>query len=86
MLEPKGYSKIITKNVINEVINTPSVYLETGKNTLTTGGGEGAPITVVKYSDFQCPYCKRAAQMINPVLKKFPNQIRFVFKKNVSSK
>jgi len=80
ILEPKGFSQNITKKLIFEVINTPSVFLETGENTLTTGGNSNAPITVVKYSDFQCPYCKRAAQMIHPVLKKFPNQVRFVFK------
>lgn len=43
-------------------------------------GPADAKITIVEYSDFQCPYCVRGYQTIQEVKKAYPNQIRFVFK------
>jgi protein-disulfide isomerase len=43
-------------------------------------GPKDAKITIVEYSDFQCPYCSRGFQTIQEVKKAYPNQIRFVFK------
>ena len=43
-------------------------------------GNKNAPITVVEFSDFQCPYCARFAPTINEVLKAYPNEVKFVYK------
>ncbi|MBI4403275.1 MAG: thioredoxin domain-containing protein [Deltaproteobacteria bacterium] len=43
-------------------------------------GDKNAPITLVTYSDFQCPYCQRGYQTVEEVRKKYGKQIRFVFK------
>lgn len=43
-------------------------------------GPKDAPITLVEYSDFQCPYCSRGYQTIQEVKKAYPGKIRFVFK------
>jgi protein-disulfide isomerase len=43
-------------------------------------GPKDAKITIVEYSDFQCPYCARGFQTLQEVKKAYPNQIRFVFK------
>ena len=43
-------------------------------------GKKDAPITIVEYSDFQCPYCKRAAQTIGEVKKKYGDKVRVVFR------
>jgi protein-disulfide isomerase len=43
-------------------------------------GPKDAKITIVEYSDFQCPYCARGYQTLQEVKKAYPNQIRFVFK------
>jgi len=37
-------------------------------------------ITIVEFSDFQCPYCRVAATKMYDVLKMYPNDIRLVFK------
>jgi protein-disulfide isomerase len=42
-------------------------------------GNAGAKVTIVEFSDFQCPYCKRGAATLEEVLKKFPNDVRLVF-------
>jgi protein-disulfide isomerase len=39
-----------------------------------------APITVVEYSDFFCPYCDRGSRTVNALLKRHPDEIKIVFK------
>lgn len=39
-----------------------------------------APITIISYSEFQCPYCKRAAKTLRQVMDAYPGQVRIVFK------
>lgn len=43
-------------------------------------GPADAPITIVEYSDFQCPYCSKGYQVLEQVLKAYPGKIRFMFK------
>ena len=43
-------------------------------------GSADAPIEIVEFSDFDCPYCKRATDMIARLLLEFGDQIRFVYK------
>ena len=43
-------------------------------------GPKDAPVTVVEYSDFQCPYCSRGFQTVEEVKKAYAGKIRFVFK------
>ncbi len=43
-------------------------------------GPENAPITLVAFSDFTCTYCQQAAVTVENLLRRYPEQIRFVFK------
>ncbi len=43
-------------------------------------GNVNAPVTVVEFSDFQCPYCAKFVPTIDQVLKVYPNDVRFVYK------
>jgi protein-disulfide isomerase len=44
-------------------------------------GPEDAPITIVEFSDFQCPYCTRwHEETYRPLLEAYPGQIRFVYR------
>ncbi len=43
-------------------------------------GPQKAPITLVEFSDFQCPYCVAAEPELGAVLKAYPTQVRFIFK------
>lgn len=42
-------------------------------------GNPQAKITVVEFSDFQCPFCKEAAFRLKPMLAEFKDKIRFYF-------
>lgn len=43
-------------------------------------GPNDARITIVEFSDFQCPYCAAAVPQIRAVLKAYPAQIKLIFK------
>src|ERR1039457_5386164 len=43
-------------------------------------GPADARITLVEFSDFQCPYCSKAMVQINATLKAYPNDVRLIFK------
>jgi predicted DsbA family dithiol-disulfide isomerase len=45
-----------------------------------TLGPNDAPVTIVEYSDFECPYCKTAAADIKHVLDLHGKDVRLVFK------
>src|SRR5680860_337552 len=43
-------------------------------------GNINAPITIVEYSDFQCPYCSRFHETMNQIFAEYPEDVRWVFK------
>ncbi len=43
-------------------------------------GPEDAVVTVVEFSDFQCPYCSLAVAKLNALLDSYPGKIKLVFK------
>jgi protein-disulfide isomerase len=43
-------------------------------------GPASAALTLVEFSDFQCPYCYLAAGKLDEVLKAYPGQIKLIFK------
>ena len=44
-------------------------------------GPDDAPIVIVEFSDFQCPYCARFHdQTLQPLLDAYPGKIRFVYR------
>lgn len=43
-------------------------------------GDAKAPVTIVAYSDYTCPYCADAAETINQVLAVRKDSVRFMFK------
>jgi len=43
-------------------------------------GPADAKVTIVEFSDFQCPYCAKAAGEAAAVVQKFPKDVKLVFK------
>jgi protein-disulfide isomerase len=43
-------------------------------------GPANARVTLVEFSDFQCPYCSQAVLKLDAILKAFPNDVKLIFK------
>jgi protein-disulfide isomerase len=43
-------------------------------------GDENAPITLVEYGDYECPYCGAAYPIVKRIQKKLGHHLRFVFR------
>lgn len=46
---------------------------------LPSKGRPDAPVTVIEFSDFQCPYCGRAAETVEQLLARYPEDVRLVY-------
>ena len=46
---------------------------------LPVRGNPNAPVTIVEFSDFQCPYCKLASATVEQVLARYPNDVKLVY-------
>ncbi|NNE69876.1 MAG: thioredoxin domain-containing protein [Rhodothermales bacterium] len=42
-------------------------------------GPAAAPVTIIEFSDFQCPFCARVVPTVKELLAKYPDQVRLVF-------
>jgi protein-disulfide isomerase len=43
-------------------------------------GAKDAKVTIVEFSDFQCPYCSRAHTTIEQVMKEYDGKVKLVYK------
>src|SRR5437867_257835 len=52
--------------------------IDAAKNPLR--GPKEAPVTIVEFSDFQCPYCAGLESTLDQVLKAFPKEVNLIYK------
>jgi protein-disulfide isomerase len=43
-------------------------------------GPESSKVKLVEFSDFECPYCSRAATVVHQIKEKYGDKVRFVFR------
>lgn len=72
------------KKVIDEELSgkkDPAVSrVDVALGNAPTQGVAGAPIIMIEYSDFQCPFCQRAAPTVKQVLDQYKGKILFAYK------
>jgi protein-disulfide isomerase len=61
----------------DELANAPVALKIAGA---PTKGPAAAKLTIVEFSDFQCPFCRTGADALNTIAKAYPRDVRVVFK------
>ena len=54
--------------------------LAIARGTAPLKGPEAAPVTIVEYTDFQCPYCSRVQATIDKVFTDYKDKVNLIFK------
>ena len=49
-------------------------------NNVPTTGGSQAKVTIVEYSDFQCPFCSRSHVTMKELVQQYNGQVRLLYK------
>ena len=61
------------------------IYLQEPKVELDISGQpvrgpQNAKVTIVEFSDFQCPFCKRFKATVDQLVKEYPNDVKHVYR------
>lgn len=75
--------KVVTSNKAKPTEKMPSESASAGFNITENDhvrGNMDASVTIVEFSDFQCPYCSRFHNTMKKVAEKYPNKVRWVYK------
>lgn len=70
-----------SRSKITTYLKPPPVFrAEVSANGAPFKGTEKAPVTIVKFEDFQCPFCKQVQPTIAEILSRYNGKIRIVHK------
>jgi protein-disulfide isomerase len=67
-----------TKTAVTVALEPPRVTVANAGRP--TRGPANAPIEIIEFSDFQCPYCLRAHPTVTEVLKTYGDKVRLVYR------
>jgi protein-disulfide isomerase len=79
----QSYAQILDELKQKEAQNqplTPEAQAKIAAKGAPSFGPEDAKVTIVEFSDFECPYCTRAAQVTHQIRERYGDKVRFVFR------
>jgi protein-disulfide isomerase len=74
---------VALRRQVNIHINLPEpepLILSVSADDDPSMGPANAPVTIVEFSDFQCPYCKLSVPTIKKILASYPDKVKVVFR------
>lgn len=74
----RAYAEVPRQDYLKAFYALPQKEIPLPANRPIWGNPQGK-VTIVDYSDFQCPFCRRAAFTLKPYLKEFRDKIRLVY-------
>ena len=75
--EQAFYSALEAKHQVTSTLEPPRTQVAA---TGPAKGPESAPVTIVEFSDFECPFCSRINPTLAQVRENYPDQVRIVFR------
>jgi protein-disulfide isomerase len=73
-------AKLTKSQPVEVYIAKPKMEVKVEVGDAPTFGKKDAAVTIVEFSDFQCPFCSRGAETVNQLKKKYGNKIQVAFK------
>jgi protein-disulfide isomerase len=58
----------------------PAIRVEVSTEGAPVRGAAGAPVTVVEFSDFECPFCKQTHPTLKQLLERYPDKVRLAYR------
>jgi len=62
------------------VVNLKAPVIEVGTGGRPEKGPKDAAVTMIVFSDYECPYCRKAEEAVEQVLKTYEGKIKYVFR------
>lgn len=66
------------KYPVTVALRAPKIDIGVDGNPIL--GAENAPVTIVEFSDFQCPYCKQVQPTLKRLMSDYEGKVRLVFR------
>lgn len=74
------FKKIIDEELAGGQNKATEVRAQVEVGNASTLGKVGSPITLIEYSDFQCPFCARSEPTVKQVLSEYGDKVLFAYK------
>lgn len=71
-------AKLRSENGLKVMLEPPRFQVSTDGTAAV--GPKNAPVTVVEFSDFQCPFCRKVEDSLSEVRKKFADKVRLIYR------
>jgi len=74
------------ENVVSELESAATIKVDLPRERADveavgpSRGPDSAAVTIVEFSDFQCPYCARVTPTLDRIMESFPDQVRVVYR------
>jgi predicted DsbA family dithiol-disulfide isomerase len=75
-----GLDALRRKWVVTMNFSPPVFVSELDDGVSPVKGGTNPVVTIVEFSDFECPFCKQVQSALKQVVEKYGKQVRLVFK------
>ncbi|MFT7581230.1 MAG: protein-disulfide isomerase [Myxococcota bacterium] len=83
LLTPSKFDEVAADMLADEAAKKPlepALWKQLSGGAAPSHGPRDATVTVVEYSDFECPYCVTAAQTLTLLKAQYGEHVRFVFR------
>ncbi len=75
--EQELLARLRAQNHVTVLLEAPRVKVASAGHP--SKGPSSAPVTIVEFSDFQCPFCRAAEPSLKEVRRKYGDQVRLVY-------
>ncbi len=66
--------------IVDRLAAPPIVRVEVPLDGAAIRGAADAPVTIVEFSDFHCPFCKRVQPTLAQLLERYPGKVRLAYR------